>query len=327
MPLKVIRRFQVQFAAFSIEGNFVYFYRMFFRVILLCITLLLEGLPAQAGNLKLGADIERLLVQPEDKIDIGIAALTFAKEIYQDLDIGSYSKKIDDLADKVRKLANGTTDPEQRIRALNTVLFRSEGYKYDLSPAARGKKENYFLNGILDTKQGICYTLPLLYMAVAQRLNYPIYPVHVPDHLFLRYANPFFKQQNIEVTSGGKYIADVDYIRDFAIGQKGLASGSYMRTMSYREFMGNLLAANALILGQENGDKALAYLEIVKQRDPQFADTYFNLANGYYLKSKMGDTALAAKSKKLSEQYASKAQELGYVDSVEISKARKLRAK
>lgn len=135
------------------------------KAIFLCIILIAASQSVAAGNLnnlKPSAEIQRLLALPEDKIDIGIAALTFAKEIYPNLDITAYSRKIDDLADKVKKLANGTQDPEQRIRALNTVLFRCEGFRYDLSPTARSKQEYYFLNGILDTKQGICYTLPLL---------------------------------------------------------------------------------------------------------------------------------------------------------------------
>jgi len=282
---------------------------------------------ASADNRKIGHAIEQQLALPENKIDVGIAALTFAKEIYPDLDVAAYSKKIDLLADQARQLANGTQDPERRIRVLNTVLFRTEGFHYDHAPDARRKKEYYFLNGILDTKQGICYTMPLLYMAVAQRLGYPVYPVHAPDHLFVRYVDPSFKQQNIEVTSGGKYFEDGWYIQDFAIGEKGLASGSYLRTMTYREFLGDMLGANAFIVGKNDGEKAITYYEIARQRDPKFADNYFNLSNGYHIKSRLGIAGWKEKYQKLSEQYALKAKELGYVDPVEIDKARGLKGK
>ncbi|MGH8458127.1 MAG: transglutaminase family protein, partial [Nevskiales bacterium] len=110
-------------------------------------------------------DIQKQLNLPEQQLDIGIAALTFAKAIYPDLDIAAYSSRIDLLADRVRQLAGGSQDPEQRIRALNTVIYLHEGIRYDHSPDARSRQEYYFLNGILDTKRGICYTMPLLYMA------------------------------------------------------------------------------------------------------------------------------------------------------------------
>lgn len=160
-------------------------------------------------------EIEEVLALPEEKIDIGIAALVLAKEIYSNLDVAAYSRKIDVLAGKVRWLAKDAQDPEQRIRALNTVLFLHEGFRYDRDPLSRNRQEYYFLNGILDSKQGICYTLPLLYLAVAQRVGYPIFPVAAPDHLFVRYAVPGFKEQNIEVTSGGKYFPDETYITGF----------------------------------------------------------------------------------------------------------------
>ncbi|MGH8562125.1 MAG: hypothetical protein ACRES4_09190, partial [Nevskiales bacterium] len=63
-------------------------------------------------------DIQKQLNLPEQQLDIGIAALTFAKAIYPDLDIAAYSSRIDLLADRVRQLAGGSQDPEQRIRAL-----------------------------------------------------------------------------------------------------------------------------------------------------------------------------------------------------------------
>src|SRR6202008_2798025 len=109
------------------------------------------------------------------------AALIIAKEAYPELDVKAYSAKLDDLADKTRWLLQGKSDPETRIRALNTVLFRHEGFRYDHEGFAKGgRKEHHYLNGILDTRRGICFTMPLLYIAVAQRLGLPVYPVTRP---------------------------------------------------------------------------------------------------------------------------------------------------
>jgi hypothetical protein len=65
-----------------------------------------------ASPLAGASDIDRVLALPEEKIDIGIAALTFAKEFYPSLDVAAYSRKIDQLANQVRVLAQGTQDPE-----------------------------------------------------------------------------------------------------------------------------------------------------------------------------------------------------------------------
>ena len=131
----------------------------------LALLLILIALVMQRSAI--AGEIDKLLALPEDKIDIGIVALTLAKEFYPNLDVAAYSSKIDILAEKVRWLARGTQDPEQRVRVLNTVLFRQEGFRYDRRPFSRSKQDYYFLNGILDTKQGLCYTMPLLCIAVA----------------------------------------------------------------------------------------------------------------------------------------------------------------
>lgn len=273
-------------------------------------------------------EIDRLMQLHEGEIDIGMAALTLAKEIYPDLDVQFYSKKIDALADKARQLAAGTLDPEKRIRVLNTVIYLREGYRYDRTAFARTKQDYYFLNGILNTKMGICYTMPLLYLSVAQRLNYPIYPVAVPDHLFLRYIEPGFTEQNIEATSGGKYFADALYIEDFSVCRLALEKGSYLRTMSYREFLGHMLAANAFVLAKRgNGNKAITYLEKAVQLDPKSADHHNELANAYLAKSEAVNAESAIKYRDKSKMHAAKAKGLGYTSPELIAIGRETRGK
>lgn len=253
-------------------------------------------------------------------------ALTLAQEFYPGLDVEAYSRQIDQLASKVWWLAKNTTDPEQRIRALNSVLFRNEGFHYDRRPDARSRQDYYFLNGILDTKQGICYTLPLLYVAIAQRLGYPIYPVAAPDHMFVRYADPAFKEQNIETTSGGKYIPDATYIKDFFVSEAGIRSGSYLKTLSYREFAGHILASNAVFHGKNGNIQAtIAYLEKAVQLAPTFADNYDNLARSYLAYSQIVGAEQAALYREKARQYAEKAKELGLVGAEDVALGRKIR--
>ena len=125
-------------------------------------------------------DVRALLELPEDKIDVGRAALTFGKEIYPAIDIGAYSRQIDAMAADaghfiLRYAPRG--DPESIIRALNTYYYKSWRVRYDNSSEGRRRQENNFLHHTLDTRQGMCITIPMLYMAFAQRLGYPVYGV------------------------------------------------------------------------------------------------------------------------------------------------------
>ncbi len=282
---------------------------------------------AGQGNPLIPPEIQKQLDLPEEKIDIAIAAFTFAKEFYPNLDIAAYSKRIDLIADKARQLAQGTTDPETRIRILNTVIHQMEGFHYDRSPFARSRQEYRFLNGILDTRQGTCYTIPLLYMAVAQRLGYPLYPVLAPDHIFVRYVDPNFIEQNIETTSGGKYFPDEFYIQSFAVSKSGLKSGSYLRTLTYRQFLGYMLLPSAVIHGRHAATpKVIAYLEKAIELDPGIADYYDNLRIVYTELSE-ANPRLAYRFRARAEAYARKASELGFVDPDEVKRAQQIRGR
>jgi len=289
---------------------------------------MIASLCAAADDRYFPPDIQRQLSLPEHQLDIGLAALTFAKEIYPDLDVAAYSKRIDEFADKARRLGQGTTDPEKRIRVLNTVLFKQEGIRYDRAVLARNQQAYYFLNGILDTRLGICYTMPLLYIAVAQRLGWPMYPVAAPDHLFVRYVDESFKEQNIETTSGGKYFPDEVYAKDFSVGAQSLASGSYLRTLSYREFLSYLLAANALVLARQGrGNKTVAYLEKATELNPRFADYHDTLGEAYLAMSRAVSGEEAANYQDKAKRSAAKAKALGYVSQEVIAMGRETRGR
>ena len=261
------------------------------------------------------ADIAKLFDFPEDKMDIGMAALMLAKEVDPATDIPAYSRKIDELVQRAAWLAANTKDPEQRIRVLNTVIYRDSGFRYDHDPSARTLSAHYLLTGILDHKKGICYTMPLLYMAVAQRLGYPVYMVIAPDHMFLRYVDSSFKYQNIEATSGGKYLPDEEYIRAFSVSEKGLRAGTYMRTLTKRETLGHLLSASAFVFAQRGQfDRAMKYLAKAIELDPKDALSYDNMRAAYEAASKRASGSLKEKYAEQARVYARKAGELGFVD-------------
>lgn len=230
---------------------------------------------------------EQLAALPESKIDIGIAALTLAREIYPDLDVQSYSTKIDMMVEKARAFTHGSKDPEYRIRALNTYLYKEEGIKYDRFDTNAELLQNRYLNGILDTKTGSCVTMPLLYLAIAQRLGYPVYPVAAPQHLFLRYIDPKLKMQNIEATGGGGYSPNDEYKEVLRVSDRGIKSGAYLRTMSYREFLGELIGENGIYWDRQGDlERAIRYLNVGIKLNPRSADLYDALARAYMIMGK-----------------------------------------
>jgi len=264
------------------------------------------------------AEIERLFALPEDQIDTGLAALTFAKEIYPDIDVAAYSAWIDSLAGDARRFIArlGRYDPDSVIRALNTYYYRSWGVQYDKSPTARATQGNYFINGILDTKRGQCMTIPLLYMAIAQRLGYPVYAVIAPEHNFVRFVDPSLKEQNIELSGGAGYSSDAEYAYNLNISPQAIESGAYLRTLTRRQYLGVLLQQNAIVFRTRgNIDRSILYFEKAYEIDPK--NVYFskNLSMLWHQKGDQATTAEQAETcRQKSNRYYVIAEQLGWTN-------------
>ena len=112
-------------------------------------------------------------------------------------------------SETVRNLHRFWEHPEQydhslayyRMIMLATVLQEDFGVRYDPEralPQLQGEREpndvfygdasDIFIGGILgDGRQGTCSSLPVLYVAVAQRLGYPVDLASTEEHFYLRY--------------------------------------------------------------------------------------------------------------------------------------------
>ena len=258
--------------------------------------------------------VQDFLGLPEEKIDIGFDALVLAKEIYSDIDVAAYSAKIDALADRVRQCAGGGQDPDRRVRCLNTVIFLNEKYRGSRDAVFTRDPQYFYLNRLLDTKLGNCFTMPLLYVAVGQRLRWPIYPVSMPDHYFVRYVDPAFHEQNIEATSGGAYVTNERYAKDFLVSKTGRRKGTYLRTMTYREFLGSLVGHMAVKHARsENMDKAIAYLTVATKLNSRDVGAWANLVAINRIMAKRSSGSEAKKYFAMAVQCDKKLKELGFV--------------
>ena len=266
------------------------------------------------------SDIKTILSLPDDQIDAGVAAITFAKEIYPNIDKEAYIARFNDEVNVAKTTIDqfGKYDPISIIQALNTYFHFKFAAKYDLSPNGRNNKDNYFLTGMMDRHMGQCMTMPMFYMAIAQRLGYPVFTVQAPEHTFVRYVDPRLPGgfQNIEVSGQGiTLLSDAGYIHWLNINQQGIKSGAYLRTLTRRQWLGILLLQNGVVFSHEGrDDRAILYFKKAHELDPQ--DPYYpkNLATEYHTKSKQAKTpATADRFLTMSQQQFELAYEMGWV--------------
>ena len=129
-------------------------------------------------------EFRQAIERPDERIDLGRAALTIALADYPDLDIASYLKRIDDLAVQVSQRSGAEADIFRSIAALNYVLFKEQGFCGNRDEYYDPK--NSFLNEVLDRKRGLPITLSILYMDVGQRNGLAVEGVGFPGHFLVK---------------------------------------------------------------------------------------------------------------------------------------------
>jgi regulator of sirC expression with transglutaminase-like and TPR domain len=275
-------------------------YPRFIGPCLVCILLLLFFINTGAFSQQTcgNVTIDQFLTASEDNIDLGDACLTLAKEVYPELKVEAFSRILDYMADRILLLNKGNMDPVARIGLLNTYFFRpgwwndSIFFTYDLDDLDAARKNNRYLNGILASKKGSCITISMLYLAVADRLHWPIVPVRAAKHIFCRYLADGFDENNIEPTCGGGYLTNEQYIEQGGIPEKGIRNGVYLRPLTKKEYLATLLSNHAIeLLGIGKSEKARQYLELSISLDSTLSTAYWNLGEWHYQKARMLDSA------------------------------------
>lgn len=217
-------------------------------------------------------DFRQAVDRPEDKIELGRAALAIAVSEYPQLDFAHYLSRIDQLAVTAAARLSGHPTGYRAIAALNSVLFDEHGF--------RGNRENYFdprnsfLNEVLERKTGIPITLSVLYMEVAQRIGLPLEGIGFPGHFLVRYLgdnegvvlDPFNRG---EIRSR----ESLQEMLDKLYGHKMPLDPSFLRSITNKQILRRMLNNLKMIYLRENALlRVLPVMEQLVILDPASAE-------------------------------------------------------
>jgi regulator of sirC expression with transglutaminase-like and TPR domain len=130
--------------------------------------------------------------QSDRDINLARAALYIAQTTYPDLDIDGQLRLLDEMAEEVAKRLPQSRYPLMVIRTINNYLYEELGFT--------GNHSNYydprnsFLNDVLTRRTGIPITLALVYLEIAQRIDFPMMAIGMPGHFMIR---PDFEDSEI----------------------------------------------------------------------------------------------------------------------------------
>lgn len=133
---------------------------------------------------------------------------------YPKIEIDIFRNKINRLVNMIWLEMTYSNSYSDRILAMNRILYNIEKYRsHNQNPA---KPETFFISQLFEKKEGNSFSLGILYLLIARKLELSVSAIALPNYLALRYDDDknsfyidafnkgtFFNKNNLE-----------EYIRD-----------------------------------------------------------------------------------------------------------------
>ena len=130
------------------------------------------------------------LIKPNKLDKIAECALELSKIIYyNDMSVEKYLDEINLMQKELnikRERSNiNFSRPTQIIELINDYMFKEKEFKANIYDYQNPL--NNFLNVVLEKRIGIPITLSIIYITLAQSINFKLYPVNFPRHFLVKY--------------------------------------------------------------------------------------------------------------------------------------------
>ncbi len=179
---------------------------------------LLERISQKLDNRKLeGHRIwtkEELLKLPIAQVDLsrGLLLYQFDDHPNPKEEIRQYEASIDLMALQIKARLSDKATHEEKIREINRFIFQEMQFRFPPHSLYANDIDLYtFLPSVIDSRQGVCLGVSILYLCLAQRLDLPLEIITPPGHIYVRYNNGR-KIINIETTARGIDLPSETYL-------------------------------------------------------------------------------------------------------------------
>lgn len=190
------------------------------------------------------------LQKPAAAVSLARGALYIAMEEYPDLDVETYLGQLDTMATELRQRLPQEPYPLKIIRTINQYLF--EDLKFTSNTGAYYDPRNSFLNEVLERRTGIPITLSLVYLELAQRIDFPMAGVGLPGHFLIRptvedmdiFVDPFHSGEIL-------FAQDCQNLLSQVYGEAARLSPQHLERVSPTAFMTRMLVNLKMIYLQQ----------------------------------------------------------------------------
>lgn len=123
-------------------------------------------------------------------------AVIVAKYQYPDLDIPALLAGFDQIRRSVWLELNAFLTPLEHVNIFNNLLYSY--FKLVGNELTKREPKHFFINLLLESKQGNPFTLGVLWLALAEQLDIPVFAMDIPRQFILAYIDTLYHFQSTE---------------------------------------------------------------------------------------------------------------------------------
>lgn len=117
-------------------------------------------------------------------------AILVAKFQFPDLNVPAILSQFDHIRRNVWLELNNYLTPVEQVNVFNSILYSF--YKLQGHELTERDPKYFFINQVLENRQGNSYTIGVIYLALAEILDIPIFAVDVPRQFIFAYIDTMY---------------------------------------------------------------------------------------------------------------------------------------
>lgn len=113
--------------------------------------------------------------------------ILIARYQYPDLNVPSILTQFDQIRRNIWLELNNYLTPLEQVNVLNSILYNY--YKLQGHELTEREPKHFFINQVLESKQGNSYSIGVLYLALCELLDIPIFAIELPRQFVFAYID------------------------------------------------------------------------------------------------------------------------------------------
>lgn len=197
-------------------------------------------------------------------------AILVAKYQYPDMNIPFLLTQFDQIRRNLWLELNNYLTPIEKVNTFNGIIYNY--YKLQGHELSEHKPDHFFINKALESKQGNVFTFGVLYIALAELLDIPIFATAIPRQFLLAYVDTlqhFYTLDNSAMRQNSFYIDPINgmiytqndvefYLNKIKVDPK---AEQYFKAQTTVQVLYRMLEELSLCYGYNNDEERAAEIQ------------------------------------------------------------------